>query len=133
LASVNLASAVLVRLGELDAETRTLAQMLALHEGALTAEERIRFYEFLAHNLTISVRGIWSDENFTDSQKIEGMKCVNEIMHRVVKIPSALKSGHDMWSEADTCGTIEHWVSLSPEIGEHVWWAIKESYESCRR
>ncbi len=101
--------------------------------GTLSVEDRIRFYESLAHNLTISVRGIWSEDSFTDSQKIEGMKCVNEIMHRVVKVPSALKSGLDMWSEADNWETIKHWVSLSPEVGGHVWLAIKASYESCRR
>jgi hypothetical protein len=101
--------------------------------GTLSAEERISFYESLAHNLTISVRCIWSEDSFTDSQKIEGMKCVNEIMHRVVKIPAALRSGLDIWSEDETWETIKHWVSLSPEISGYVWWAIKASYESCRR
>jgi hypothetical protein len=37
--------------------------------GALSNEERISFYEILAHNLTVSVRGIWSDEHLTDRRK----------------------------------------------------------------
>ena len=47
--------------------------------GALSEEERIRFYEILAHNLTVSVRAIWSDEQLTDGERVERMKWINEM------------------------------------------------------
>lgn len=101
--------------------------------GALSNEERTSFYEILAHNLTVSVRGIWSDEHLTDSKKVKCLKCVNEIMHRVVMKAVLLRVQKNQFSESDSWEGIKHWVSLSPEIGAHVEWALKASYESCHR
>lgn len=52
----------------------------------------IRFYEISAHNLTISIRATWSDEELSDSQKVERMKWINEIMQRVVLKSAALSA-----------------------------------------
>ena len=101
--------------------------------GNLSDEVRLRFYEILAHNLTVSVRAIWSDDTLSDAQKIECMKWLNEIMHGVVQKSAALRLGRDGFSEEATWGTIKHRVSQSPMLRGHVGWAIKTSYESCRR
>jgi hypothetical protein len=100
--------------------------------GALSDEERIRFYEILAHNLTVSVRGIWSDDDLTDSNKLDCLKWLNEILHRVVMKAALLRLKKNTWSESDSWENINHWISLSPEISRHVEWALKTSYESCR-
>ena len=99
----------------------------------LNDEERIRFYEILAHNLTVSVRGVWSDEHLTDSKKVECLKWLNEIMHRVVMKAALLRVNKNQYSESDSWEDIKHWVSFSPEIDAPVGWALKTSYESCRR
>ena len=101
--------------------------------GALSDEERISFYEILAHNLTVCVRGIWSVEDLTDGEKVECLKWLNEIMHRVVMKAALLRVERNQFSESDSWEGIQHCVSLSPEIGTHVEWALKASYESCRR
>jgi len=101
--------------------------------GALSDEERISFYEVLAHNLTVTVRGIWSDDQLTDGQKVERLKWVNEIMHRVVLKSALLRVQKSQFTESDSWENIKHWVSLSPEIDAEVEWAIRLSYESCRR
>lgn len=101
--------------------------------GALSDEERISFYEVLAHNLTVSVRSIWSDDHLTDGQKVERLKWVNEIMHRVVMKSALLRVGKNQFTESDSWEDIKHWVSLSPEIDTEVEWALRFSYESCRR
>jgi hypothetical protein len=101
--------------------------------GELSDEERITFYEILAHNLTVCVRGIWSDDQLTDGQKVERLKWVNEIMHRVVMKSALLRVQKNQFSESDSWDNIKHWVSLSPEIGASVEWALKLSYEGCRR
>jgi hypothetical protein len=44
---------------------------------------RARFYERLGFNLTISIRSIWSNPNTTDTEKIEAIKVVNELSHRI--------------------------------------------------
>jgi hypothetical protein len=100
--------------------------------GALSEEQRIRFYEILAHNLTVSVRGMWSDEQLTDGEKVERMKWLNEIMHRVVMKSAYLRMGRNKFSEIDSWENIKHWVAQCPELGASVEWAIERSYESCR-
>ena len=101
--------------------------------GNLSDEERLRFYEILAHNLTVSVRAIWSDDELSDAQKVECMKWLNEIMHGIVQKSAALRLGRNGFSEEASWGTIKHWVSQGPMLGGHVGWAIKTSFESCRR
>jgi hypothetical protein len=101
--------------------------------GNLNDEQRLRFYENLAHNLTVSVRGIWSEDNLSDTQKVECMKWLNEIMHGVTQKSAALRLGRHSYSEEESWGSIKHWVALSPTLTGHVLWAVKTSYESCRR
>ena len=97
----------------------------------LSEDERIRFYELLANNLTVNVRGIWSDENLSDAQKVECMRWLNEIMHEVVQKSAALRSRRHSYSEEESWESIKHCVSQSPAIVGSVEWAIKASYERC--
>jgi hypothetical protein len=100
--------------------------------GALSEEERIRFYEILAHNLTVSVRAIWSDEQLADGERVERMKWINEIMHRVVMKSAYLRMKRNEDSETDSWEGIKHWVAQCPDLGAEVEWAIERSYETCR-
>jgi len=79
--------------------------------GDLSDDERLRFYEILAHNLTVSVRGIWSDDQLSDHERVEHMKWVNEIMHRVVMKSAKLRMKQDDYSEGDFWEGIKHWVA----------------------
>lgn len=97
----------------------------------LDEEKRIRFYEILAHGLTVAVRGIWSDEKLTDAQKVESMKWINEIMHRIVTKIAAMRLKRDKYSEGDFYESIKHWVSQYPQINNAVEYEIKRSYEVC--
>lgn len=99
--------------------------------GALSEEERITFYEVLAHNLTVSVRAIWSDDQLTDGQRVERLKYVNEIMHRVVMKSALLRVQKNQFTESDSWENIKHWVSLCPEIDAEIEWALRLSYKSC--
>ena len=47
--------------------------------GALTLEQKRKFYVLFAHDLTISVRATCWDENYSEQEKIIGMKAINEI------------------------------------------------------
>jgi hypothetical protein len=97
--------------------------------GSLSQQDLIRFYEVLAHNLTVSIRAIWSDEGFNDSQKVERMKWINEIMHRVVLKSAALRMGRNECSEADTWGMMQHYISLCPDISADIASATISSYQ----
>jgi hypothetical protein len=97
--------------------------------GSLPPDSLIRFYEVLAHNLTVSVRAIWSDETLSDSQKVERMKWVNEIMHRVTSKSAALRLGFNDRSETNTWEMMKHWISQCPEIAGDIAWAAIISYQ----
>lgn len=50
---------------------------------SLSSDARLHFYELLAHNLTVSIRGVWSEPAFSESQKLNHIYQINEILHRV--------------------------------------------------
>lgn len=104
--------------------------------GELTLERKRKFYVLFAHDLTVSIRVIWSDENLADAEKVEGMKWINEIMHRLIfrieELYEISKVEDDLWKEEDFYKTINHWISQNHEIvADHVGWSIKSSYERC--
>ena len=48
--------------------------------GSFAQDERLMFYELFAHNLTLIIREISSDVGITDAEKVDRIKCVNEIL-----------------------------------------------------
>jgi hypothetical protein len=102
------------------------------HVGALAPEDRLRFYEALAHNLTVSVRAAWCDETLSDSQKIERIKWLNEISHQVTLKTAYLRLNRNERTEADTWNMIQHYVSLCPELAAEITFATTNSYRAVR-
>lgn len=95
---------------------------------SLNDEQRLHFYEVLAHQLTIADRGVWSDNHFTDSEKVAQLKAINEILHRVTARVFNLRLRTDNWTEADMSSCIHGWVSQAAAIGPYVGSAIKDGY-----
>src|SRR5579871_1389338 len=95
--------------------------------GSLTPEQRLHFYEILAHRLTTSMR-LWSDPSLSDAQKVELMKWLNEIQHRVVAKISVLRRGHHEWTEEDSWADIQFYIAQCPAIGPTVLDDIEQSY-----
>lgn len=103
---------------------------------ALTLEQKRKFYVLLAHDLTVSVRAICSEEKYSDREKIEGMKIVNEIMHRLIfrieELHNISRLKDDSWTEEDFFLMMKEWVEDSPEVvSGQIGWAIKSSYGRC--
>ena len=96
----------------------------------LSSSDRVYFYEKLAHNITISVRAIWSNEEKTEAEKIEAMKWLNEIQHRIVAKISVERRTLYEWKESDIIGMIESYVIQCPSISSEVTYAIETSYET---
>ena len=99
----------------------------------LAQEQRLRFYEQLAFSLTISIRGIWSDARLSDAQKLDRIKSINEIMHRVISKISATRLNTGLWTETDTWEMINGFVAQNSGIRCEVTYAILSSYESVAR
>jgi hypothetical protein len=61
----------------------------------LSITDKIFFLEKLLFYFTITGRGIWSDDKPADAEKVEAFKWLNELIHRVWNIRSALQRGED--------------------------------------
>lgn len=51
-----------------------------------SASDKIAFLEVLLFQLTIAGRGIWSDGQPSDGEKVEAFKWLNELSHRIWNI-----------------------------------------------
>src|SRR4051794_20100518 len=99
----------------------------------LTAEQRLHFYELLAHNLTVSVRAIWSNDDVSDAEKVDRIKLVNEIQHRVTSKVYVLRLRLHEWTEEDTWKMITGYVAQNKGIESDVDAAIRLSYDCATR
>jgi hypothetical protein len=87
---------------------------------------RRQFYETLAHNLTVCARAIWSDERLSDAEKVDQMKWLNEIQHRVI---GKLRAAEPWPDEEFFEGVLRARTDECPPLRGHVGWAVKQSYE----
>lgn len=96
---------------------------------ALSDELRLRFYETLAHSLTITVRVVWDDSNRSDAEKVRAIRCINEILHHVTSKIAVTRRHLYEWTESDMWGEIRRWVEEDNSISGDVGWAIQRSFE----
>ncbi|HEX8236303.1 MAG TPA: hypothetical protein VF600_10130 [Abditibacteriaceae bacterium] len=97
---------------------------------SLTPEQRLHFYEVLAHNLTVSIRGIWSDTSISDVEKVDQMKWINEVTHMVTAKVYVLRLNKHEWTEEDTWELMEWAVSKNPRIKVHLAGAVMHTHDS---
>jgi hypothetical protein len=94
---------------------------------ALSADQKATFLELLSHELTISIRTIWSDEEISPDEKVDRIKWINEIHHRVPLRVLALKREDEDWT-GDYLGLdIDHWCNQNEAIRPLVTYALKSS------
>ena len=96
----------------------------------LSEEQRLHFYEVLAHNLTVAIRGVWSDSSITDTEKVDRIKWINEILHRVTAKVWVLRLKTHEWTEEDVGQMIRGYVGENEGIKEEVFWAVNRSYQA---
>lgn len=96
----------------------------------LSEAHRLYFYEVFAHNLTVGVRDIWSDAATSDSEKVERMKWVNELLHRVTAKVYVLRLKTPEWTESDFGNLLQEYLQSHQNIGPVVEWAVRHSYQA---
>lgn len=69
--------------------------------------ERLLFYERLAFQLTICIRSIWSNPSTTDAEKIEAIKMINELSHRIFNWMWQLRRTDNELIDAECFATIK--------------------------
>ena len=101
--------------------------------GSLADQQRLHFYELLAHNLTITIRGLWSEPDLSDEEKLDRIYWVNEILHRITAKVYTLRLNLHEWTEADSWKMIQGYIGQKEEIEQDVLAAIRFSYNSAVR
>jgi hypothetical protein len=96
---------------------------------SLSPDKRLHFYELLAHNLTVSIRGVWSEPTLSESQKLNRIYLINEILHSVTAKVYTLRLGLHEWTEVDTWAMIEGYIVENRAIETDVLAAIGYSYK----
>ena len=96
---------------------------------SLSSDKRLHFYELLAHNLTVSIRGVGSESVLSESQKLNRIYLINEILHRVTAKVYTLRLGLHEWTEVDTWAMIEGYIVENRAIENDVLSAIGYSYK----
>ncbi len=97
---------------------------------ALTADQRLHFYEVLAHILTAAIRGVWSDDSLGDAEKVERIKWVNEILHRATAKVWVLRLNTHEWTKEDFGSLVAGYVADCPGIASEVRAALNRSYRA---
>jgi hypothetical protein len=95
----------------------------------LSHSARVRFYEALAHDLTIAARGVWSNDGITDTEKVHRLKHLNEIQHRVTAKIASTRLTPEKWPENEFAKVFNDWIRGCPEIAGEVGWSIQSSYK----
>ena len=65
----------------------------------------------------------------SDAEKVDRLKWVNEIQHRVTGKIGVLRLNLHEWTERDTWQMIQEYVENNRNIGGDIGWAIRTSYE----
>ena len=94
---------------------------------SLSSEHRLHFYELFAHNLTVSIRGVWLNKEISDAEKVERIKLINEILHRVTSKVWVLRLNTHEWTEEDTWLMINDYISENENIRSEIYYSINES------
>jgi hypothetical protein len=97
---------------------------------ALSDEQKLHFYELFAHNMTVGIREIWYDTNINDSEKVERMKWVNEVLHQITAKIWVLRLKTHEWTETDFGDMLEDYMGEHPNIAITIESAVKHSYRT---
>jgi hypothetical protein len=97
---------------------------------ALTSEQRLHFFERLAHDLTITMRAAWSEPTLGVEDKVEAMKAINECLHRVTARISVERLKIHEWSDEDFVGLLMQTdAALHTKLRGGVGWAFRHAIE----
>jgi hypothetical protein len=80
--------------------------------------------------LTVAIRGVWSDGSSSDAEKVERIKWINEILHRVTAKVYVLRLKTHEWAEEDFGSLIRDYADSHEGIKKAVLVALNHSYRA---
>ena len=97
----------------------------------MTPGQRLYFFEVLAHNLTVTARTVWADDDLTSREQVCSLKTLNECLHRAIARISVERLKTREWSDESFCGLLSETDNeLHPTLRGSVLWAAWHSYST---
>jgi hypothetical protein len=96
----------------------------------LSDEQKLHFYELFAHNMTVAIRGFWSETKICNSEKVERMKWANEVLHQITAKVWVLRLKTHEWTESDFDKMLGEYKQIHPGISGAIDAAVEWSYQS---
>ena len=90
------------------------------------------FYENLAHQFTVAIRAIWSEDGVSDAEKLRRIIGINEILHRVTAKVTYQRLGLE-WADTDVNDTVRDTVTELPAIAADVDRAVRSALGIAQR
>ena len=95
----------------------------------LAIQKKIRFLEVFLFYCTIAARGIWSDDTRSDAEKLEALKWLNELSHRIWNLLFELQQGEDDDNTRRLYENLKFYGDQSLLLRSHLWPTILNSFE----
>jgi hypothetical protein len=89
--------------------------------------ERCDFFRVLAHSLTVSIRVYLCDNELDDEEKLNRVKWLNEILHRVIKLWPILLDHFKGFFEM-----MADYIEKNPNIYEQLEHCFNKSFHRVR-
>lgn len=105
----------------------------AFHEFSfLPIQDKIKFIEALLFHFTLTGRALWSDVKLTDTEKVEGLKWLNELSHRIWNVKLELMQGIDDNSSKRLYENMKFYSEQSISLRPHLVPTLLGAYENFR-
>lgn len=92
-------------------------------------ETKLKYYDRLGFHLTIAIRSIWSNPDLSDKEKIEAIKVINELSHRIFNWTWRLKGGDKTFNDAACFFDIKQLAQQDKNVAGEIGEAVMSSYK----
>ena len=96
----------------------------------LQPKEKMLLLDDILFSFTISGRGIWSDDEPSDKEKVEALKWLNELSHRIWNIKHELTQGEDKDSSVRLFENLKFYGEQSALLQVNIVPAILLAYKA---
>ncbi len=92
-------------------------------------EQKARYFELVAHWITIEIRVICSKGESDPSLSLKEVKFLNEVQHRILQKIKAERSNSGEWDDDMLFDLMKDYIELCPSIKGNLSTALTRSYD----
>jgi hypothetical protein len=100
---------------------------------SLEIRNKIEFLEELLFYFTLTSRAIWSDIKLTDTEKVDGLKSLNELSHRIWNIKFELQQGNENNSTTRLYDNMKSYSEQSESLRAHLVPSLVGAFANFKR